>query len=188
MKRLLLALIATYTLSSCATFQQIPIENNKLAGILPLRDGKVYYESVETIPGASAEMIYRQARRWVAFRTIDPKAPFGLPDILSRDIVGPGVMQAEVTEKGRKGGIPFLAPETTYTVSVETFPNRYRLVLTSFRETVPSRTPLLYGKAIESGTTRKLVNTKKYFRTIDRRAAAMAESFKQFVIDESSLK
>lgn len=91
MKSSLLASFVGCVFASCQTLKPIPIENGKLAGVLPLRDNVVYYETVEDMPGASAETIYQQARRWMAYNTADPKAPFHSPDNLSRMLLAQAI-------------------------------------------------------------------------------------------------
>ena len=190
MKSVLLASFVACVFASCQTLKPIPVENGKLAGVLPLRDNVVYYQTVEDVPGASAETIYRQARRWVAYNTADPKAPFYAPDNLSRDVIGPGYLEPSFTNPERKNQLVFLTPSTDYTVSIECFASKYRMVFTSFREGRPLVGPaaLYPGRRIEEATLRPLKDTKDYFRTVDRRILSIVDSFRRFVASETLLK
>ena len=175
-----LSILICLTFASCITYRNIPIQDGKLLGVLPIRDGRVYYDFGNTIPKTSALDVYRQSRRWVAFHIADPKQALSLGDSQTLDVIGSGSISAI---KMDKSSIYTFGP-VEYAVTIEARPNGYRMALGNFTlvRPIPSITK---GISLESPTPLPLKQLRTLFEELDRRINDLVVSFDSFVTDQT---
>lgn len=175
-----LFIIVYLSLTSCVTYRSIPIQDGKLLGVLPMRDGRVYYDFANTIPKTSASEVYRQSRRWVAFHIADPKQALSLGDSQTFDVIGSGSVSAI---KADKGSIYTLGP-VEYAVTIEAISNGYRMALGNFTLVRPAP-PITKGVPLESPTPLPLKQLRTMFEELDRKINDLVLSFDRFVTDQT---
>lgn len=176
MRYILLFVICLFT--AYCTYRTIPIENGKLLGVLPMRNGRVYYDFGNTIPKTSAQDIYRQSRRWVAFHLPDPKQALLLGDSQTLDIISSGNTGLVKTDKDG-----FVLGYVEYAVTIEARQNGYRMALGNFNLLLAPKGAT--GAALEAPTAVPLKKLRILFEELDRRINDLVVSFDGFVIDQT---
>lgn len=174
---------------ACTSFRPVKVVNGKLLGILPLRENKVTYVDVQEFPGVSDIDLFRQARRWAAFHVRNPKDALEIGDFNTKDIIGSGGM-AKVVFRVKRGDFEYLAPEVSYTLTVESYPGKYRITYSSFylygTGMEKGKLPLEDSRyAIESGTWTSDRNATEHFRAIDAHVKRMSASLRDFIVDST---
>lgn len=183
----LLALLGFILYACSPSFRPVRVEEGKLMGVLPLRDGKVTYAFEGQAQGASDVEIFRQARRWVAFHIPDARSAFGYGDVATRDVIGMGMTEAYILKYGTGG--TYITPKVGYTISVECNPGTYRVVITNLRVQkalgpTHLNDPLGFSYAIESGTHHpQYYAVKEHFKAIDKEINGMISSLEQFIAE-----
>nr|WP_293836808.1 DUF4468 domain-containing protein [uncultured Arsenicibacter sp.] len=139
MKNLFTCLLLITVLSSCAPelyYYTPKVVNGKLEGVLPVKDGKVYYEFSDKIDSAKAEMIFRQARRWGALHLENPNSIFGMSDNKLYDIIGSGSTNSYfITKEEQKSyrAMPFRTEIADYSVIIECNDSKMRVSFGNFK-------------------------------------------------------
>ncbi|CCH54517.1 hypothetical protein BN8_03696 [Fibrisoma limi BUZ 3] len=187
MKKLTLLFLLGVCFCSCSTkLRPVKVIDGKLMGVLPLKDGKVTYIVTETVNNASDLELFRQTRRWAAFRVASPSDVFKLGDAVTKDVIGSGYFNGIFLNKGSYAG-----PLGNYVVTVECNQGAYRATLSNFRiDHLITKTGVnnqVSGYAIEAGT--QLYNDKlvvEYFKAIDRNVQSLLASLKEFVNENAA--
>jgi Ca2+-binding EF-hand superfamily protein len=101
----------------------------KLLDVLPMKDGKVYYEEVVTIDSASKNELYNRAKMGIVSMYKSAKDVIQLDDKETGEIIAKGNFQATWTQA-------FMVTQSTYvshTLTVFVKDNKAKIVLTDFR-------------------------------------------------------
>jgi hypothetical protein len=189
MKYLLFVLLSA-SLVSCSSFIPVEIENGKALGIMPMQYGHIYYQGTHKVQG-SREDIFRQVRRWAAFRSTrtihtsaysalkvpNPTQALYIGDNLLGDVITTGTIDPIL----RGPGTTLYWPATHYAVSVECYDGSYRTTLTNFY-TFGLTTPH-YLDVRDKGVSLK--QTREFYRQIDAQVMALISELETFVRHEA---
>lgn len=176
MKQLFTLISLTYFLVSCGRYVPTEIENGKLLGVIPMQYGKGSYQVTQRIQ-ATREDLFRQVRRWAAFRIPDPTQALSIGDNLLGDLITYGsISQTTLSEKR----LTIILPQVNYTISVECYENAYRVTLTNFHIGLQTNIHPIEVRH----TTIPLKKARLQYREIDRRALALIADLKDFVLAE----
>lgn len=157
-------------------------DETALGGVLPIKEGKVIYEGVETVDGVSKEELYRRAKSWLVNAYRSAKDVIQLDDKENFTIIG-------------KGNLPTYWQVTFYasqqvsllhTITLQFKDGRYRYEITdlimdyyvapsAYVSGGPQKLPLesMGGKGAQKGG-----NTKKYYAQVNERILATVEDMK----------
>lgn len=153
--------------------------DGKLMGVLPMKNGKVTYSLVRSLPGKSDHEIFRQSRRWMAFLIDDPKEAFQASDFQTKDIVGTG--EIPYLTISPKNGPIYITPKVSYSFSIEANNGEYRATISNFKLD-EGFTANAKKYPIESGTYRSSnQEVIEHFKLIDNRARLLLQSLNTFL-------
>ncbi|GAB4000094.1 hypothetical protein GCM10028807_52030 [Spirosoma daeguense] len=181
-------LLISFSLFSCSSLIPVEVEDGKALGIMPMRYGHIYYQGTHKI-NASREDIFRQVRRWAAFRSTRsifsspytiikvpaPTAAFSVSDNLLGDVIATGIIERIPRNSGS-----LFWPSAMYSVSIEAYEGSYRLTLTNFYSFgMPSAH---YMDFRDKATSLKI--TREYYSEVDREAMKVINELNTFVEGE----
>ncbi|MCK8493563.1 DUF4468 domain-containing protein [Spirosoma sp. RP8] len=177
MKYLSLALIVVF-LSSCGGFVPNEIQSGKLLGVMPMQYGKASYQITQRIP-ADRETIFRQARRWAAFHSVNPTQALGVSDNLLGDIITTGSFEPQFYNDKKT---PAILPGVTYAASIECYDRYYRITLTNFRYDIAGGKS--YGVELRPKSLKKQ-RAAHQLEIIDEKIMRLIDSVESFVDGET---
>ena len=151
--------------------------------------GHVSYQGSHRIT-ASREDIFRQVRRWAAFRSTrtiytgtyttlkipSPTTAFNISDNLLGDVISSGV----IDRIQKKPNNSLVWPSTYYSISIECYDNYYRLTLTNFY-TFGFPTPHYLDVR---DTSKSYKETKEFYARIDQEVMKLITELQVFVSNE----
>lgn len=162
MKGLIGVLLFGVCLSGCSPrFYEIPVTNGKLAGILPMVDGRVQYGFSEAVPGVSAQDIFTRIRRYAALSIDQTGSVISQSDAATKEIIVLASLEKGVYPV--PGLSPYVSDRPLMALIVQAKDGGIRLTMGNFRI---STTPV--GKAV----------TGKDYRPIEYETDAYPDTYK----------
>ena len=153
------------------------LAQDKLLGILPLRDGKVTYTDVIQLQGVSKDEMYKRAKHWFVDTFNSGKDVIQLDDKENGEVIGKGCFKALWL-------INFYSSQSVNvwkTIIIQIKDNRYRYEITDFRMRkyyLPSQNASItdVGIPLEEWNKGHNSSNKRFYPKINTQLAALIKS------------
>lgn len=173
MKKLYLILISTLIFNG--TYAQ-----DKLLGILPLKDGKVTYTNVVQVDSTSKAELYKRAKRWFIETYKSGKDVIQLEDKENGEIVGKGFFKETWT-------VTFYAGQSInvwQTIKIQTKDGRYKYEIYDFRmkyfvSASQYTSASNVDMPLEDWNKGRDSNNQKFYPKIDKQVKILIESLEK---------
>lgn len=183
MKRLVLACLVATSVTGCIPkMYSIPVENGKLAGILPMRDGRVRYEFSEQVPGVPAKEVFSRIRRWMALHVKDPSVTIAQSDHNNLELIVPVELESALIDFTEdKHYIVYTSPSELALI-VRAKDGGFDATLGNFRKVNDPAHAIFYNKditrPIEAPTVAYPKMYQEDFKRIDGQVKRLVENLK----------
>ncbi len=171
-------LTAIFLFLSISSFGQ----DQKLMGILPMKDGKVNYTDIVMIDSMDKSKLYNKAKKWFIDQYKSAKDVIQLDDKENGEVIGKGFFETE----WQTSIMSVQNVSVWHTVKVYMKDNKFKYEITNFKLKyyVPP-TQFSSGSIIETaiedfGKDREK-NTKRYFADVDKQVITLISSLLNFM-------
>ena len=175
MKRILTTLFLILTISSFG-------QEQKLLGILPLKDGKVTYTDVIQIDSTDKSKLYNKVKKWFIEQYRSAKDVIQLDDKENGEVIGKGFFETT----WQTSIMSAQSVSVWHTVKVYIKDNKFKYEITNFNLKYYVE-PSQYSRgsnveiAIEDFGGGRDKNTKKYFTQVDKEVNSIISSLIRFM-------
>jgi len=141
---------------------------------LPVKDGNVMYEAIDTVMGASRDQLYHKAKLWLTNEFVSSKDVIQIDDKDSGQIIGKGNFDYEYSVLGTSA-----TWVCSFTIKIDCKDNKARIQIYNISARCAASMTAEYMNEHPG-------SSKKHIKSIDNRLTSMLSDFKKSLQKNSS--